>query len=380
MKFKKLFMLISMVFLCATTMFAATVIDQASGKWNTTGNLSTGRFGINAILLKDGKVLVAGGIGNSFTVLSSAEVYDPADGQWSATGSMTTARAYYGATLLVDGRVLVTGGCTEPTCYHATSSAEIFDPATGAWQSTGNMSTERWNFTATLLQNGNVLAVGGCTLSPCSSPTQTTELYDPTTGGWSPSGSLPLGRSQHAATRLHNGRVLITGGFSYVGAQPLAELYNPATGRFTSMASMATGRMSHTATLLRSGKVLAAAGVSGRSDFRTVNSAEVYDPIANKWKQVKPLKSARGGHTAVLLPNGKVLVAGGITYSPGKNALVLSSAELFGSTKSKWSKAGSMKDTRDNHGMVLLPNGNVLVVGGISNGGTVLASAEIYTP
>lgn len=361
---------------------ASTTFAQAPGTWNRTGSLSAARFGITAVLLNDGRVLVAGGLSNRLTkVHNSAELYDPLSGKWTATGSMSTARAYYVATLLQDGRVLIAGGCTNVTCYAATATAEVFDPASGVWQPTGNMSTIRYHFTGTLLQNGNVLAVGGCNQAgPCTSPARTTEVYSPATGVWSLSGSLSLGRDSHTATLMTDGRVLIAGGFSFVGTEPRAEMYDPATGAISQMANMKIGRANHSATLLTNGKVLIAAGVVGRTDYRTGNTSEVYDPVANKWTLVGNLNNRRGEQPAVVLPNGKVLVAGGVAFAPGRNANVLASAELFDATTSTWSLTGRMTAPRDEHGMVLLSNGTVLAVGGVANGGTILASAELYTP
>jgi len=380
-RFIKLASSIALIFV--VTLVAATSLAQAPGTWTRTGSLSSARFAFTAVLLKDGRVLVAGGINGTFSsVLSSTEIYDPASGKWKLTGDLNTARAYYAASLLADGRVLVAGGCTDTTCYAATPAAEIFDPATGKWQATGAMSTDRRGFSADLLQNGNVLVIGGCTAGPCSSVLVSSELYDPATGLWSLSDRLSYARSDFRATLTASGKVLATGGFDNNGGrmQRIAEMYDPANGTFSDMARMNVGRAGHTATLLADGRILAAAGYFGWADFKTGRTSEVYDPVANKWTLVGKLNNFRQGHTAVLLPNHKVLVAGGIAFPPGKNAVVLRSAELFDPSTSTWSLTGKMTTARDDNGMVLLSNGKVLAVGGVGNSGIVLASAELYTP
>jgi len=373
----------SLALIFVVTLVAATSFAQAPGTWTRTGSLSSARFAFTAVLLKDGGVLVAGGFDASLTsVLSSAEIYDPVSRKWKLTGSMSTARAYYAASLLPDGRVLVAGGCTNTTCYAATPTAEIFDPATGVWQPTGSMSTDRRSFSADLLQNGNVLVIGGCTAGPCSSVLVSSELYDPTTGVWSLSDRVTYERSGFRATLVTSGKVLVSGGFDPNGGrtQRIAEMYDPASGTFSDMARMNVGRFDHTATLLSDGKILAAAGLFGWADFKTGRTSEIYDPVANKWTMVGNLNNVRADHAAALLPNGKVLVAGGIGYPPGKNAVVLRSAELFDPNTSTRSLTGKMTTARDDGGMVLLSNGKVLAVGGVSNGGVVVASAELYNP
>jgi hypothetical protein len=259
-------------------------------------------------------VLAAGGYGTGF--LSSAELFDPVAGagEWAFTGSMHEMRWETAAALLPDGRVLVAGG-TGNNALSPVRTAEVYDPATGTWATTGSMSHERRTFTLTVLVNGKVLAAGGF---DTNGAVGSVELYDPTNGAWTASGPLQTPRSAHTATRLTNGLVLVAGGAgpAQSGSTPIdpvlnsAEIYDPATGTWTNTGSMGQPRQAHTAIVLPGGKILVAGGMSYfGSVFPT--SAEVYDPGTGKWSPTLPLVSGRQDHSGVLLPDGKVLFAGG---------------------------------------------------------------------
>src|SRR5205807_1838144 len=157
--------------------------------WSATGNMNTPRHGHTATLLKDGRVLVAGGNDGS-NPLTTAELYSPATGTWRQTGSLNVPHDLCTATLLGTGKVLVVGGFSTAGAVVGTNTAELYDPATETWSLTGSLNTARvWN-SATLLQNGQVLVVGG--LNDFDNPValSSAELYDPTTGTWRNTGTL----------------------------------------------------------------------------------------------------------------------------------------------------------------------------------------------
>ena len=184
---------------------------------------------------------------------------------------MATPRGWHTATLLLNGNVLVAGGYSSGG--NATASAELYDPTTGNFSLTGSMAVPRQSFTATLLLNGKVLVTGG--LQNINSA----ELYDPATGLFSITGIMAVPRQSFTATLLPNGEVLVAGGYSEVLIpEPItasAELYNPATGNFSSTGSMTTTRENHTATLLTNGKVLIAGGDNAGSGY-PIASAELF--------------------------------------------------------------------------------------------------------
>jgi N-acetylneuraminic acid mutarotase len=192
----KLFVLLVTVFglISAATSIpgSATVtsVQTSTPTWNLTGNLNVGRDSHTATLLRNGKVLVAGG-NNSNGSLKSAELYNPATGAWSNTGNLNTDRAFHTATMLLNGKVLVAGGfsCAPPpaSCFYL-NSAELYDPTAGTWTSTGNLHTARGSHTATMLPNGNVLIAGGH--NEGSGALLSAELYDPIAGTWTSTGNL----------------------------------------------------------------------------------------------------------------------------------------------------------------------------------------------
>jgi hypothetical protein len=299
---------------------------------------------------------------------------------------MIKPRWAHSATLLPNGKVLVAGG------GGAETSAELYDPATDTWTVTGVLRANRIQHTATLLPNGKVLVAGG----GWGSATASAELYDPATGAWTLTGAMQTPRTEHTATLLPNGKVLVArGGPSELydpatgtwtatgggGATLLpngkvlavgfgATLYDPTTG--TSTATGAPGAVGyHTATLLLNGKVL----VAGSSYGLIIYTAELYDPDSGTWSTTGSLAWDRGyDSTATLLRNGQVLVVGGHSNDANRN---IPSAELYDPTSGTWTEiAMRAMSGRVNHTATLLPNGKVLVVGGSFAPG----SAELYEP
>jgi WD40 repeat protein len=342
-------------------------------EWELTGSLNAARDKYTGTLLPDGRVLVAGGAGN--TILASAELYDPTVGSWTFTGSLNTERSSHTATLLPDGSVLVAGGFNLNIA--GLDAAELYDPVSGTWTSTGSLHTGRYEHTATLLANGKVLVAAGFR-SP-EGNLASAELYDPATGTWSVTGRLNSARNRPTATLLADGRVLVVGGFKPPGqALASAELYDPASGTWTLTGSLSKGRFLHTATLLADGKVLVAGGEDADAD--TIARAELYDPATGTWTLTGLLNTPRDSHTATLLADGRVLVAGGersiFNISNGR----LVSAELYDPATGKWTVTGSLNTGHENHTATLLPSGEVLVAAGFGNPDNVVATAELYDP
>ncbi len=327
-------------------------------------NLGLPRFGHTTTLLKNGTVLVAGGA-DTTGPSTNAFIYVPHDPLFSywynlPPYGLNTARYQHTATLLTNGQVLVAGGSGSSAPL---ASTELYNPSTEKWTTTNSLNTARYQHTATLLTNGQVLVTGG---SSASSPLASTELFNPASGTWTTMGSLTAARYGHTATLLTNGQVLVTGGFGASGALASAELFNPASGTWTTVGSLAAARSGHTATLLTNGQVLVTGGL-GPAGF--LASAELYNPVEMTWTTVSPLAIARYNHTATLLTNGMILVAGGVGSSGS-----LSSSELYNPAGEITVNISGLT-IQNGHAPDGAVTGAVGAGGGINNAGTLTLTA-----
>jgi hypothetical protein len=348
---------------------------QSRGTFVSAGNMTTARISHTATLLPNGKVLIAGGSepvpGQRWNTLASAELFDPDTGTFTATGNMTTRRSGHAATLLADGRVLIVGGDADGDANSGT--AELYDPSTATFTPTGNMDV-RVVSAATLLDNGKVLITGAHPL-----------LYDPSTGTFASAGEYaqadiknpygPSGGWYAPTLSLPNGKVLIAG-------EPSTELYDPVTGTFTLAGTMATrpwgaipwyieGR---TGTLLTNGQVLLAGGE--HEDLGYFAEAELYDPATGTFTAIGNMTRNRDDHTATLLRDGTVLLAG------AQYGGVVASTELYDPATDTFSRSADMIFGRFFHTATLLMDGRVLIAGGYTGWPATPNSftAELYVP
>ena len=261
--------------LSASPLAAVELYDPKTGKFVPTWSMAYARSGHTATLLPDGRVLIVGDYGTSFGTAIAAELFDPTTGQFVQTGSPVHVRNGHTATLLQDGRVLIVGGTGTGAFDDPTpTSAELYDAQTGRFTLTGSLAARRWSgHTATLLKDGRVLVEGGNASGVQEVPLASAELYDPKTGKFSTTGSMAVTRDTQSVTPLLDGRVLVVGGDGRT-----AELYDPNTGKFSTTGSTTIARNGQTATPLPDGRVLIAGGWDGASIQPGSDTAELYQP------------------------------------------------------------------------------------------------------
>lgn len=366
--------------------FAVIPTGAQNATFVTIMPMNTSRSGHTATLLSSGLVLVSGGESSSLNVLGTAELYDPITGNWRFTAfPMNRARSGHTATLLQDGRVLIAGG------FDSTGNlndVEFFDPVNEAFVVGPSLSEARRTHSALALRDGRVLVVAGhngsFTCFPCLS--QVVEIFDsnqgpPGTGAWTLADPLPAPRTFLATTLLANGQVLAVGGQE--PTQPGSSsvfLYDPLLNAWQTMASLLQPRQAHSVTTLPDGKTLVVGGVSTFA-FSPTDTVEVYDTLGGASGESvfgDPIPGARGGHRALSLPGGDVLVVGG----QNSGGFVLE-AQLYVFASGKWSPAGSLNVGRAGHSAVRLNSGLVLIAGGVSEtqtGNTAVNFAELWHP
>ena len=351
-----------------------TLASPAPGICVPTGSMSAPRSYALWGTLAAGGVLIAGG-GKGLT---SAEIYDPATGAFTPTGSLNVFRWSYPNSLvqLQDGRFLAAGG-TDAACQTLWSSAEIYDPTTGTWSLTGSMGTARSAPILTGLADGRVLVRGGYGppgSGACGVTTEnalaTAEIYDPSTGMFSPTGSAASPRAAASSVLLPDGDVLVTDGESY-GNSPFnatSEIYSPASGMFTWSGATPGAAGYGFDYVLPSGKVLVSGSYSG-------GSISLFDPGTQTFTPAPNDAISGGGGCGVRLKNGNVFLATGLLDGTPTNQ-----TEVYDSTSGTWIETGTMSTPRWVCTMAELPNGDVLVAGGNDPSGTALATAEVCNP
>lgn len=263
------------------------------------------------------------------------------------------------------------------------------DAGLGTWQAVAPLLTARTSdHTATLLPDGRVLVVGGLAPDDVSKGALTAaEVYDPVADRWSQAGSISAARQYHQATALADGRVLVTGGYLESKLVAVTEVFDPKAGAWHSSGTMAEGRIGHTATRLRDGKVLVAGGLVFGPDTRLTfaTSSELYDPATGTWTATAPMPAPRAEHAATLLSDGKVLVTGGQGVT-GRIVPALHDALVYDPVTTAWSTVPQfMLTARAAHTAILLDDGTVLIAGGSTQkehggGGSPTSAAELYDP
>jgi predicted nucleic acid-binding Zn-ribbon protein len=417
-----------------TDVLQAEVYNLTNSTFQLVGSMNAPRRMSTATLMADGRVLFVGGLSSGS---GSSETYNPATGQFTAAGNLNVSRWGHAATILPDGRVLITGGELGVSPGGRLASAEIFDPATQTFTVTGSMTTGRRGHRATLLADGTVLITGG--LLSNSTFAASTEIYHPQSGTFTTNVPMYMGRFNHQAIRLHDGRVLIPGGASGTNSRT-AEVYDPTPElrlvdpaslfdtieyltNLTASLQFELGTASNTITgltitnsnlqsqlayanqtiaeiqpnpfrllpdtlpprprihtfTLPDGRVLMLGGVT--IDVAATRSVGVFNPQTEVMTTAGGINEPRAGHTANLLPNGQILVAGGsIRTLPSLVTVVTNTTEIYSLSTSNSVPGPSMAFARIAAGSVNLADGRILVFAGRNDTTPFVAQSEIYEP
>ena len=372
----------------STSVPAGAQNPPPDGSWQVLRGMSVARDQFTATLLADGKVLIAGGVAD-VTVAGSAsadtEIFDPTTGRFARGPAMSVGRAGQTATLLRDGRVLVAGGYGQ-LGNRAKASVELYDPLTNEWTAGSPMTHGRAGHVAALLPDGRVLVVGGASfpaigisphgLAPATLPP---EIYNPNTDTWS---DAAMGRWDRpvdpTATVLQDGRVLVVGG-QYMWNSPdvdeeRSEVYDVASNRWADVRidPRFASRQFHTATLLADGRVLVA---GGSIDLEPTATAALYSPLTNSWIEVQHMSQVRCGHGAAALVSGNVLVIGGECEGKAET----NGTEEFDPLTYRWYPVRGLGRSRGDAETVALQDGTVLYVGGIESY-IASTSAQLFRP
>ncbi|MFT3840517.1 MAG: kelch repeat-containing protein [Myxococcaceae bacterium] len=373
---------------------------QDSGRFLPAGSLTTSRTSHTATLLNDGRVLVVGGRGvDSSHELASCELWDPAKKRFKPCAVLHTGRAGHTATLLDDGRVLVAGGTSaEGDRYLALSSVELYDPKKDTWTEAAPMAQARNWHAAAKLPDGRVVVAGGAREQ--RSHLDSVEAYDPKTNKWSPLPPLKVARCLHSLLPF-NGGLLAAGGRSNAVAVPSteapdggsaqrphgspardkgfgvpiasSEVLAPNATAWALAPDLVEPVQRHAAAVMADGR---AAVLGGTTGAMLTNYLELLSPDAGAWTVSDTnLNTQLASESVDVLPNGDLLVVGGEPNNAADSAV----AQRLQLSNARWCFVGELKAPRKQHTATLLKDGKVLVVGGVS-AGLPEASAELWEP
>jgi N-acetylneuraminic acid mutarotase len=283
---------------------------------------------------------------------------------------MNIARNTHSAVLLQDGRVLITGG----VCLaglQPTNTSEIYDPTTEKFTNTGSLNFARCSHKSYLLSSGKILIIGGHNPASLTNTNvdilSQSEIYDPQTGQFTLSGNEVIPRTNFRDYVFPNGSILLLGGFTkdntYLSS---TEIFNVNTSTFSLSSNMNFNKLSFGVSALCNGQLLTTGGISFNNSNKSIafySNAEIYDPVTSSFSiSSASMSIQRYDHSNTILNDCSVLIAGGGNSFTSPYAT--NKAEIYDATQKKFITVGNLNDARKSHTATMLNNGKVLIVGG----------------
>ncbi|MBL8917834.1 MAG: DUF1566 domain-containing protein [Myxococcaceae bacterium] len=310
------------------------------------------------------------------------------DPDWTTTGTMTVSHLAHAGWRLDDGAVMGVGGCAlaacpvglvGEACTQVVPNTSVWTAASQTWTSGPTLLTARYSFAAVVLANNELLVAGGCTGSTCSSTTAATERYSKAMNRWVSTGALSSSRARLSGALLPNGDALLPGGCSESACLTEVARYETAANRWTTAAPLPAPRGFATTTTLADGSILLVGGCADPRCATVLADALRYDPQQNQWRPAGMMRTPRAGHSATLLRDGTVFIAGGCqTAKCGPNTT--DTTELWHPAQGVFVDGPVMRSTRHHHTATLMENGLLLLAGGTDRIDSARGTAEVYLP
>lgn len=311
------------------------------------------------------------------------------DPDWSTTGTMTVSHLADAAWRLDSGAVMAIGGCAlsacpvgliGEACSQVVPNASVWTASSGSWTSGPPLRQGRYSFASVVLRSNELFVAGGCTGSNCTRTTASAERYSKATQRWEPAGELSSPRARLSAALLPNGDPILPGGCDDTQCLTEVARYDVTGDRWTTLAPLPAPRGYATVTSLLDGSVLVAGGCADPRCSVVLADALRYDPSANQWQLAGLMKAPRAGHTATLLADGTVFLAGGC-QTAGCRTSTLDTTELFQPSGTPAFVEGPvMRSPRHHHTATLMENGLLLLAGGTDRIDSARGNAEVYLP
>jgi hypothetical protein len=283
------------------------------------------------------------------------------DPSWAPSNSLIAPRESGAMVRLLSGEVLLAGGADHSSV--GIKMTEIYDWKTNAWLPAGSLAQSPSYATMTLLSSGKALLAGGhWETGSDKGPLAATQLFNPVSKTWTAGPSMKVPRTFHCAVRLPNGKVFVAGGSGGQNTLASAEIYDPVANAWTLVASMSVARASLEATLLPSGNVLVTNGEVEAAGLVATKVVEIYNPASNTWSMAAPTSRAHLVHQTLLLPDGRVLLAGWFDYNDPENPNAKpDDAEIYDPATNTWKNTSLMPRRAGGVTLTLLKTKKVLL-------------------